>query len=385
MPIKQLFEKYLHNNITKEELTELRQLVNNESSFTELDEVIDLLLREQYQGKHQELDKQKMFTEILEKSGVKTSSATSINIWYKYAAAIIITLGVVVLFYYGNIINKPRATQSFVTVTSDQIKPGSNVATLTLSNGKVIVLDTVNNGKIATHDQSNAIKLDAGSLAYNIDDSEVKGDLIYNMISTPRGGQYHIILSDGSKVWLNSASSLYFPAIFPGNSREITITGEAYFEIAKDNKRPFTVRANGVTTEVLGTIFNINAYQDEPVIKTTLVEGKIRVNDDYSTTVMTPGQKVTLKNKSHFVENANVSHEIAWKNGFFEFYNTPIESVMRQLSRWYNFEVVYKGKIDKLFHATIPRDASISQVLRVLEHTDAVHFEVNDNTVTIKP
>ncbi len=269
--------------------------------------------------------------------------------------------------------------------SDSSIRPGINKAILKLSDGSVISLDSASRGMLAREHGANVEKKDSGVLLYKGQGSEATSDqIVYNILETPRGGEYSIVLEDGTRVWLNSASSLKFPTRFTGDSRTVEMTGEAYFEVAKDPAKPFRVIAGEVTNEVLGTAFNVNGYNDEPYTKVTLVEGRIRVSNAAFSAVMQPGQQAAVKNDIHTIKSINIQSDIAWKNGFFEFRNATIESVMRQLSRWYDLDVIYESKPNKLFLATIPRDASIEQVLRVLEYTDAVHFKVNGKAVTVK-
>jgi ferric-dicitrate binding protein FerR (iron transport regulator) len=270
------------------------------------------------------------------------------------------------------------------------ILPGGNRAILTLSNGSSIQLDTASNGTLAREGSSRVIKLADGRLAYegaNIKSIEVQ----YNTVATPRGGQYQLTLADGSKVWLNAASSISFPTAFTENERKVIITGEAYFEVAHNAEKPFIVQinsalGNGAHVAVLGTHFNINAYDDEHVIRTTLLEGSVKVSNSNTATVIAPGQQASLPDMSGNIQVANnvdVDQVVAWKNGFFQFQNYTIKDIMRQLSRWYDVEVEYRGKIPEGHYVGKPsRNLKLSEILKVIEYS-GVKLDVEGNKIIV--
>lgn len=218
----------------------------------------------------------------------------------------------------------------------------------------------------------------------------------YNTIATPRGGQYQIVLPDGSKVWLNAASSIRFPTAFTSKERVIELTGEAYMEIAANAKQSFVVKARGAQIQVLGTSFNINAYEEESSVRTTLIGGSVRLSSlgksssqGAGSVILRPGQQADvfpdLDTKIQVQSTPNIDQTLAWKNGFFIFNDVPIHTVMRQIARWYDLEVIYEGNVDKLFHATIPRNVPISRVLKALELTKSVKFKVEGRKVIVMP
>ncbi|HET9434584.1 MAG TPA: FecR domain-containing protein, partial [Chitinophagaceae bacterium] len=267
----------------------------------------------------------------------------------------------------------------------NDVSPGGNKATLTLADGSTIVLDEAQNGELAQQGNSKIIKLD-GKLSYDPINKNPK-EVVYNTISTPNGGQYQLELADGSRVWLNATSSIHFPTTFIGKERRIEITGEAYFEIAKNRKMPFVVAINGAEVQVLGTHFNINAYNDEDNVKTTLLEGSIKfVNGDHSN-ILKPGQQSQLAKDGTFkvANDVNVDEVVAWKNGLFAFENASIEKVMRQFSRWYDVEIEYRGKTDDLFIAEMRRNIKLSDALRALELTGRVKFDIDGKKIIVMP
>jgi transmembrane sensor len=292
---------------------------------------------------------------------------------------------------------------SKTTPTPVQIIPGGDKAVLTLSNGRKIVLDSAGNTTLAQQGNTKVIKLNNGQLAYNTTAGNAGAAVLYNKISTPKGGQYEVILPDGSHVWLNAASSLRFPTAFISNERNVELTGEAYFEVAKDASKPFKVHftasldgqgKDGVV-EVLGTHFNINAYNDEASIKTTLLEGSVRITPAQSSSlearsskILTPGQQAQLSDNSlsiRVTSDIDTEEVIAWKNGKFQFNQADIKTVMRQIARWYDVEVVYEGPLSKeKFEGEIPRNSSLTDVFRILE-LSAVHFKTEGRKVIVMP
>jgi ferric-dicitrate binding protein FerR (iron transport regulator) len=259
-----------------------------------------------------------------------------------------------------------------------KIQPGKDVAILTLADGTTITLDSASNGIITQQGNVKITKLPTGELVYTPEGSNVQ-ETLYNTMTTPKGGQYKLTLPDGSKVWLNAASSITYPAAFVGKERTVTIKGEVYFEVAKNENMPFHVKANNITVDVLGTNFNIMAYEDEPAIKTTLITGAIKVNGH----LLKPGQQAV---NERITDNADIEEVVAWKNGLFEFNQQPIVSIMQQISRWYDVDIQYQGAIkSKTFTGQISRYADITTVLKMMELTGGIHFKVSDRTVTAMP
>jgi transmembrane sensor len=256
--------------------------------------------------------------------------------------------------------------------TINDVLPGGDKARLVLANGKVIILDSLQDGAIS-NDAGLAIRKEKGQVIYDASRVQTGNKIAHNTIITPRGGQYQVVLPDGSKVWLNAASSLRFPTAFIDKERKVEITGEAYFEVAKNKSKPFIVDVNGRSSvEVLGTHFNIMAYDDEKDIRTTLLEGKVKIG----TTVLQPGQQAVIANDIKVHDNINIDAVMAWKNGLFSFSSTDIQTIMRQISRWYNVDISYEGNIGaRFFTGEISRNMNVSPVLKILE-TAGVHFRL---------
>jgi transmembrane sensor len=298
-------------------------------------------------------------------------------------AAAAVTIGI--LFTVALNVLTP-ATAPVVAKAAD-VPPGKDKAILTLSNGRKIVLDNSANGQLTTQSGSNILKTRDGQIAYaDAGKTEPNLSSSFNNITTPNGGQWQVILPDGSKVWLNSSSSLDYPATFKNHKERIVqLKGEAYFEVAKDRQHPFIVKSDKQTVSVLGTHFNINAYDNEASVKTTLEEGKIKIANIRGTEkILIPGQQATLTGSQLKITEADLVEALAWKNGYFRFNDENIQSIMRQLARWYDIDVQYKNDTptDGL-NGKISRYKNISQVLKALEATKIVHFKIEGRRVTV--
>lgn len=327
------------------------------------------------------------------------------RLWFRMtmAAAVVVMVAIPVHYY---IIKTPAPKQ--VAQTSRQpapqhdALPGGNKATLTLADGTIVDLDNAANGTIATEGKTVVNKRENGRLEYSESHSQLTTDNspTYNTLSTPTGGQYFLELPDGSKVWLNAASSIRYPTAFNNKERLVELTGEAYFDIKKNQNIPFRVHFSSPSKdggdregmiEVMGTQFNVNAYHDESAIKTTLVEGKIKMVSDKQTAIMKPGQQAQIKNTSlgngqiRLIDDVDTEEAIAWKNGLFYFDNVDIQAIMRQLARWYKVQVVFKGSIPaRRFAGQVSRNSNLSQVLKILE-LSKIHFTVAGDVVTVLP
>lgn len=300
------------------------------------------------------------------------------------AAAVLVFLSAG-LYFTLNPINKGNAV-----VYKTDIKPGSNKAILTLASGKTIVLTGAKNGELANDGNAVINKTANGEVVYSTNDTASIKTIAYNTMATPRSGQYHLVLADGTCVWLNAESSIKYPTVFSGNERKVEITGEAYFEVAHNAAKPFRVVTNGQVVEDLGTHFNINSYADEPVVKTTLLEGRVKVTQNENTALLIPGQQAQVNRSSgnstiQLIEHADTDEATAWKNGLFQFNKASIESIMRQASRWYNVEVSYSDnkKPVKTFTGNISRNSNLSQLLQILSYTGS-RFEIDGKKIIVK-
>ena len=273
----------------------------------------------------------------------------------------------------------------------NDIAPGGNRAILTLADGSPIILDSVSNGIIGQQGNIKVRKLSSGLLDYVINGHHVteNDEVFYNRVTTPKGGQYQVTFTDGTKVWLNAASSIRFPVVFEGNYRKVEITGEAYFEVTKNRTMPFKVKANNSEIEVLGTHFNVNAYDDEAAVKTTLLEGKVKVSaldtQDRSPQFLKPGSQAAINKdgKINIKDHADTEEAVAWMNGFFQFKSADLKTILRQIARWYDVSIEYKGIADMRFTGQLTRNENVSQVLKELALTLEVHFKIDGRKIIV--
>lgn len=290
----------------------------------------------------------------------------------KYAAAILVFGSVAGWIWHAS--KSPGKNNDTATVqTSTDIQPGSNKAMLILADGSSIVLDSAGNGNIASQGNTRIEKTAGGAIRYHSDGKATAN--MTNTMRTPRGGQFRLTLPDGTEVWLNAASSITYPVAFNGGDRKVTITGEAFLQVAKDPAKPFTVNVdNRSTIRVLGTAFNINAYSDEPEMTTTLIQGAVQVQSQQNKVILKPGQQSSISHTSQQLlvsNNADVERAIAWKNGRFDFNGLELPAIMRQLERWYDINVEFTGPASKeTYRGRLTRDLTLTQVLDILNKMD---------------
>lgn len=398
-----LFDRYLDNRIDDNELAELFGYIRDAQENDLLKrQIIDAFGAINPQVDVDPVNWEGMFSDIVNNPAFQANGKTRVlGSWWKAAAAVLIISGAAAGYRWVS----HRAAPQHVATTdqpSRDILPGQNRATLTLSNGTSIVLDSTDNGKLASAGNMNVMKVNNGLLTYKqkiaVNSAGSAGSVTYNTLTTSRGGQYRVSLGDGTKVWLNAASSIRYPVAFTGKERVVQITGEVYFEVAKDAARPFIVRVSSVASgkgggeiQVLGTHFNVNAYDDENTIKVALLEGSIEVrpeNGATDATRMRPGQQAQLNRKGTVtLEQVDVDDVVSWKDGLFAFKNDNLEEVMRKLSRWYNVQVVYQPGLhnSQRFTGKIDRNLTLSEVLRELALTHA-HFKIEaDRKVVLLP
>ena len=315
---------------------------------------------------------------ILQRLLQRIEPAKTRSLWPTIAAAASILL----FLSFGTYFILQRQALQHTKENAAAIKPGQNKAILTLGNGSQIVLSGTSNGKIAVQGNIIINKTVGGQVVYTVADGT---PLVseFNTITTPRGGQYRLTLSDGTNVWLNAASSIKYPTTFTGKDRLVELTGEAYFEVAHNKAMPFRVKTATQIVEVLGTHFNINAYGDESFTKTTLLEGSVKVTHNNEEKILVPGEQSSLNSNSFNVAKANVEEVVAWKNGYFRFSNASLPVILRQFSRWYDITVVYDQSMnDQYFNGKITRSADLSRVLQILEK-GGVRYKVDGRQLTI--
>ena len=415
-----LIDNYLAENLSENERLQLVEMLNQ----PEYEQLLHARLQESFNegvyvgpldNVRKDVVKSLVFNRINTPVNFAKPSPVRRLRWMKWAAAIFIATGVGA--YLWNTNKKPDQTlvKQHKYLQTD-IPAGGDRAILTLADGRTITLDSAANGNIAQQSGAQIIKLANGQIVYDLKGS-TSTEVMWNNLSTPRGGQYQVALPDGTKVWLNAASSITFPAAFTGNKREVKIQGEVYFEVAKNKQKPFIVNIDGgAAVQVLGTSFNINSYVDEGSVKTTLLEGSIRVSANNTTTagassdqqrnlsktngvILNPGQQAMIFVESSAINKSgqqpnnigdiivksdvDLDQALAWKNGIFNFNGADLKTVMRQLERWYDIKVQYKGsKFNEIFQGEMYRNVNLSDVLEMLNKM-GVKFELEGKNLIV--
>ena len=385
-----LLEGYMNGTASDEEIADLFQEIGKGEDDQGWKELIQEIVQDA--EKNPEYDKSRwhpMLQNILATNSSNNEKGKKVTMQWKWMAAaaviLIIATGIIYFLKSGPDDQIVKSVPSGIDVASD-IAPGIDKAILTLADGSTIILDSTAKGAITTQGNVTVINME-GKLAYqNV--NAVSGEVMYNTITTPRGGQYQLVLADGTKVWLNAASSLKFPTAFNSNERRVELKGEGYFEVAHDEKKSFWVDNRKGSVQVIGTHFNINAYDDESTINTTLLEGSIKIHSDPAFVILKPGQQSVLNEKGEIKINkvVDVEEVMAWKNGNFQFGEAMnIQMIMRQLARWYNIEVEYQTGLTGHVGGTISRNVNVSKVLAMIEMTGAVKFKINGRKVIVIP
>jgi len=377
----ELAEKWLSGTITKEEKAEFSEWYNNNENG-----ILDI--PEKFASSEDELRKRILSRIRIQQKKHEPVFSIKSSAWLRLAVASVVAIIAILSAFYFLTNTKPRTHENSLVHTipqTDTIIPGGNKAMLVLGDGTKLVLDAAASGTIAEDAHTKVIKLDDGQLAYS-STADKNAPVAYHRLSTPRGGQYAITLTDGTKVWLNSASSLRFPSAFTDEERIVELDGEGYFEVAHHLTKPFKVKVNDIEVLVLGTHFNIMAYAEESIVNTTLLEGSVSIRKQKHIAFLKPGQQAHegQNGKIRIIENADVEQAIAWKNGVFNFNGTDIQTTMRQIARWYDIEIIYEDKITEHFNGTIIRNASIERVLKMLEYTGVVHFRRSGRKVFVR-
>lgn len=396
---KQLLEKYLTNSITHEQYQRLGELSRLRENQLLLQQMLDQDLAEQAFTQQENVALRELLYQQIDKK-ITQQDHTVIELpkrrfdyWRAVAAAAIIILmtsvGSYFLFFYHKNVEQPIAIHE---ATKDVQAPKITKATITLASGKKIVLETAANGIVATEGTVAIQKTGEGAISYS-GNQQQNTAVAYNTLTNPRGSKVvTLTLSDGTKVWLNSESSLKYPTAFTGNERTVEITGEAYFEVTHRDDMPFKVRKDNTEVTVLGTHFNVNAYDDENQIKVTLLEGSVEValrrsQGERSSVKIKPGEQVTLQRAQDDIQvlkNVDVEQVMAWKNGMFRFEGTNIEAIMRQVKRWYDVDVTYQVNTQNLnFSGVVGRKESVSELLKIMELTGLVHFKIENKKIIV--
>jgi transmembrane sensor len=388
-----LAEKFLDGTATDAEQEQLHQLydkwVDDEETVVSKTEHVEELRIEILQALKDRINGQKRVIPFYKRKS-----------WRMVAAAsIIIVAGVLLLYYIQPVSPKKEFTSKETNIPANQppVLPGKDRATLTLADGRVIDLDSSGAGLLAQEGNTSIINKD-GKIIYD-PNKKASGETIYNTISTPRGGQYQLVLPDGSRVWLNATSSIKFPVAFAGNSRTVELNGEAYFEVAKNPARPFVVNVKDVEVKVLGTHFNIMAYSEEEAIKTTLLEGSVQLNSRQPAignslqagtgrqlAILKPGDQAVLTDDSRFTihEHTDLEEVVSWTNGKFHFNNADIKVIMRQIARWYDVDVEYRNiSAQTQLGGVVSRKEDLRQLLNYFEIAGKVHFTIEGRKIIV--
>ncbi|WP_346317689.1 FecR domain-containing protein [Chitinophaga sp. YIM B06452] len=383
-----LLHRYGERTATEEERGELTLWLASAQGDDIPDEFVARLLDDHSEQPHeQEPDWDLVYQRILagrEATAPETTTGKGLRLirstWLRYAAAVLLMAGMIGVLYISLTKESTDTAQTDQLPGGKDVQPGKNGAVLVLADGSQLVLDSLRNGVVASQYGSTAV-LQNGQLAYDAD-SAAAGSISYNTLSTPKGRQFKLTLPDGTKAWLNAASYIRFPTAFAGGERKVEINGEVYLEVAKDAARPFRVNVPGrAEIEVLGTHFNVSAYDNDRVVNTTLLEGSVSVNG----VKIKPGQQALVAGGETVVSKADVNRAVAWKNGLFNFEGASLEEVMKQLERWYDIEVVYAGGIpDIVFGGEMTKNISLQGLLIVLEKSD-VNFRLEGRKLIVLP
>lgn len=374
-----LLNKYVNGTIRQDELHELMKLIDSDDNQPALEGTLDQMWE---QSRHADefplINKEKLFESIHRDKNHKIKQVKYFRRSHYVAAAILLavmSIGISFLTLIGRHNHGERIAQ---------ILPGSDKAVLTLADGTKKYLGS-GQGQVYAGNQVQAFNLSTGTLSYVKGPKEESSKIEYHQLTTPAGGQYQVILSDGTKVWLNAATTLRFPATFTGRERLVQLSGEAYFEVAKDKAHPFRVEVNHTAVEVLGTHFDIMGYPDEQHVNTTLLEGAVKVFKGSQTALLHPGEQAVV-GQAIAVSPVDVRHAVQWQKGNFDFSHEKIESIMRKIARWYDVTVQYEGGVpNETFNGVIPRSKNLQEVLDILQLTQSVHFKIKERSVIVMP
>ncbi|HEV8084030.1 MAG TPA: FecR domain-containing protein [Chitinophagaceae bacterium] len=386
--LKELLSQYLSGKLSLAQKHRLADLLKHEEYREQFESIVrNDFLEDKYLGE-ENLELKSAIQNFLSKEISRTTKKPAKLLRFRRlvaAASVILFLAAVSSLFIFQKSNSNLTTATTVKNVSHDIPPGKTGAVLTLSDGSKIVLDSLQ-GSVGLQGHSQVINRN-GLLSYSVKNNS--SEVAYNTMSTPVGRQYQVILADDTKVWLNAASSITYPTSFPGDDRKVSITGEAYFEVVHDARKPFHVMINDIEVRVLGTHFNINAYENEDATKTTLIEGSVKVTKNNSNILIAPGQQAIAINGNNDLpvkkKEVDLDEVLAWKNSKFIFQDADIKSIMRQLERWYGITASYDGNVtNEEFVGVISRNVNISQILAMLEKTGRVGFRIQGKNIIVK-
>lgn len=391
-PFVELIDAYLTDSLTPEEEAAFLYMLEDKTNSDILDRVMAEKAADRSLVGEEDINRREknllVLQERLQHLREEDVAVVKIRPLYRYrwvAAAVVLLLlvgGIYALLPGGQ--KQPADIVQQVVRHPEDIAPGRNGAVLTLSDGSAVVLDSMHNGEVANQNGTKVL-LKNNALTYT-PGGQYAGTPVANVLSTPKGRQFNVVLPDGTKAWLNAASSITYPTTFNGRERRVEITGEVYLEVAADAQQPFYVSINKQTTiQVLGTSFNINAYADEPVTKTTLLQGSVKIVMGRKANILQPGEEaITASGRDIVVQQADIAKVMAWKKGMFDVEGEGTAAFLRQLARWYDLEIVYQGPVpEKKFHGKLGRDLQLSQVLDVLTQFN-IHYKLEGKVLTIQ-
>ncbi len=391
--LRRLFGKYMEGQLTPAEYEQLSEAAQTHTVNDWQEVLAPLIENTTTTETFDEQEWKGVIEYILRQPAINPAKTIPMNRWFRrivVAASIILAIGLGTYFLF---FNKPSRQDDIVinNLPKDVEAPKGTKAMITLANGQQVYLDSVGIGTLAMQGNVKLVKLANGQIAYQTASGETINEIKYNTLTNPRGSKViDMTLADGSQVWLNAGSSVTFPVAFAGNERKVAITGEAYFEVAHNTAMPFNVSKGEMEVTVLGTHFNVNAYDDEADIKVTLLEGSVKIlrsvqND--KGVIIKPGEQAQIATSGDFrvVSGIDIEEVMAWKGGKFLFNKTDVQTTMRQIARWYDIEIVYQGNIKGFFNGTISRKENVSEVLKMLEMTDEVHFTIEGRKIVVKP
>lgn len=389
-----LFEKYVKNSCNQEEVQELF------SYFETLSKEEQLLIKEEIEQHFNDSDlfllsaneqkildqTEKRLNALIHPPHILISFFRSKLTWAIAAACLVfLTIGLLIQRKTLQVVPADSIVEN--PPQNKDVAPGKEQAVLVLASGKSIKLDSLKTGQVLEAEGVKLIKEKNGQLKYEFA-ATANTKKLSHTISTPKGGRYQLTLADGSQVWLNSASKLVFPASFSNTSREVELTGEAYFDIAKDPQKPFFVHTRNQTIQVTGTRFNVSGYEDDSKTITTLVEGQVIVNkpeDNHQKVTLAPGQQAIIKSEKAEIKvaQANIEEALSWKNGWFVFENMTLKDILKKASRWYEIDIKFDEIPHTRYSGAVPMDVNLSRMLDILERTGDVSFEINNKTLTV--
>ena len=385
--ISYLLEAYSSRKATREEEQELFAWLERGKDRPVKKHVEELVARYNSNELVPSVDWEHLYQKIIEEKNARDIQSAGRPIrWTRWAAAAAVLLLLGAGYFFASY-KVPKKLAAIQRPKKNDIAPPNTVnAVLTLNNGQKIILDSTGNGILAMQGAVNVIKMADGQIAYQ----GTSNDKEYNILSNPRGSKViSLVLADSSRVWLNAASSLRYPTAFTGNERKVEVTGEAYFEVTHNEAMPFVVSNEKTTVQVLGTRFNVNAYDDESSVNVTLLQGSVSLTtiNKKQPTIVKPGEQARIdeSGRVELSDKVDLEEVMAWKNGLFSYKSADIGAIMRQISRWYNVDVVFEKPVHEKFYAEAPRNTSVSVLLKMLEATKAVHFKIGEKTISVMP